>query len=43
MSNYPDPDEYNDDFEEIPFDYDDDGWTGQDWGTDDAPVGFDDR
>ena len=42
MSNYPDPDEYNDDFEEYPFDYDDDGWTGN-WDTDDAPVGFDDR
>ena len=46
MSNYPDPDEYNDDFEDIPFDYDEDEgyapWDGG-WGTDDAPLGFDDR
>lgn len=49
MSNYPDPDEFNDDFEDIPFDYDEDGWhaprdvLGGGWGTDDAPLGFDDR
>ena len=43
MSNYPDPDEFDDDFEEIPFDYDDDGWHAPDWGTDESPVGFDDR
>nr|QMP83795.1 MAG: hypothetical protein [Caudoviricetes sp.] len=43
--NYPDPDEYNDDFEDPPFDYDHEGWDTpiDTWGTDESPIGFDDR